>query len=79
MMLYLMVPAAVTNDLDMTFVSWIRSIGYPIVSDWRPHDANCQVAGSVSLRSIYISVIQPTSFNLDRSLVPYQSICFFYL
>jgi hypothetical protein len=77
-MLYLMV-AAVTNDLDMTFVStqeWIRSIGYPIVSDWRPHDA---VAGSVSLRSIYISVIQPTSFNLDRSLVPYQSICFFYL
>jgi hypothetical protein len=44
--------AAVTNDLDMTFVStqeWIRSIGYPIVSDWRPHDA---VAGSVSLLGV---------------------------
>nr|ACF86146.1 unknown [Zea mays] len=36
------------HDLDMTFVGtqeWIRSIGYPIVSDWRPWFANRQVAG----------------------------------
>jgi len=36
------------HDMDMTFVGtqeWIRSIGYPIVSDWRPWFANRQVAG----------------------------------
>ncbi|KAL6642600.1 hypothetical protein ACP70R_020781 [Stipagrostis hirtigluma subsp. patula] len=36
------------HDLDMTFVGtqeWIRSIGYPIASDWRPWFANRQVAG----------------------------------
>ena len=36
------------HDMDMTFVGtqeWIRSIGYPIVSDWRPWYANRQVAG----------------------------------
>ncbi|CAN6299969.1 unnamed protein product [Urochloa humidicola] len=36
------------HDMDMTYVGtqeWIRSIGYPIVSDWRPWFANRQVAG----------------------------------
>ncbi|KAF8689257.1 hypothetical protein HU200_042048 [Digitaria exilis] len=36
------------HDMDMTYVGtqeWIRSIGYPIVGDWRPWFANRQVAG----------------------------------
>ncbi|KAL6906294.1 hypothetical protein ACP4OV_003895 [Aristida adscensionis] len=36
------------HDMDMTYVgtqAWVRSLGYPMVSDWRPWFANRQVAG----------------------------------
>ncbi|KAL6876355.1 hypothetical protein ACP4OV_012927 [Aristida adscensionis] len=36
------------HDLDMTFVgtqAWIRTLNYPIVSDWRPWHSNRQIAG----------------------------------
>ncbi|KAF0930328.1 hypothetical protein E2562_031990 [Oryza meyeriana var. granulata] len=36
------------HDLDMTFVgtqAWIRTLGYPVVSPWRPWYSNRQVAG----------------------------------
>ncbi|KAG8095566.1 hypothetical protein GUJ93_ZPchr0012g21676 [Zizania palustris] len=36
------------HDLDMTFVgtqAWIRTLGYPVVSGWRPWFSNRQVAG----------------------------------
>uniref|UniRef100_J3N0G3 Uncharacterized protein n=1 Tax=Oryza brachyantha TaxID=4533 RepID=J3N0G3_ORYBR len=36
------------HDLDMTFVgtqAWIRTLGYPVVTAWRPWYSNRQVAG----------------------------------
>ncbi|KAL5225825.1 hypothetical protein ABZP36_012464 [Zizania latifolia] len=36
------------HDMDMTFVgtqAWIRTLGYPVVSGWRPWFSNRQVAG----------------------------------